>query len=127
MPKPRPSLALKTMLDERNISLWDAYHYKTAASTSKVATTKDPVSVVLKTPDAIDMNFHGYGATLDEAVAHALTFSFNLPLRLREPGLYGAIARLEAAMNDLWATLYDQRHKRGQLLGTGDLDDDIPF
>lgn len=121
MPKPRPSEALKTMLDERGISLWDANHYRTSASTSKVATTKDPVSVVLKIPEAPDMNFHGYGATLDEAVAHALTFSFNLPLRLREPGLAGAMARLENQLNELWGVLWQRPDRQA------DLEDDIPF
>lgn len=127
MPKPRPDKALKTMLDERGIALWDAYHYKRPGSTSKTATSKDPVSVVLKTPEAPDMNFHGYGDTLEEAVRHALTFSFNLPLRLRESGLNGAMARLEAATQELWVTLLEDRQRRGQLLGTGDIDDDIPF
>lgn len=121
MPKPQPSQALKAMLAERDIALWDAYHYKDYRSTSKYATTKDPVSVVLKIPEAPDMNFHGHGDNLDAAVANALAFSYNLPLRLREKELAGAMARLESELHETWRSLWEQR------CADLDLADDVPF
>lgn len=115
MPAKRPSPAIATMLVDRDIALWDAAHYTTAASAHPGRpTTKDPVRVVLVTPRALDQHFSGTGATTDEAVLDAI--SRNPGLRSEEEGLGGAMGRLEIALHGLVQHLWMQR-----------LDDDIPF
>lgn len=113
MPKPRPSEAIKSMLVDRDIALWDAHHYNPTTGRS---TMKDPVSVCLVTPRAPDMMFYGYAPTCDEAILTAL--AKNPALNSDRDDLTGALARLEIALHDLTTGLW---------LGRGALDDDIPF
>jgi hypothetical protein len=117
------------MLRERNISLWEANHYKpvmqlNAAGARKSATTKDPVTVILKIPDMLERDFRGHGPTIDDAVTNALIFSFNRPLRLREAGITGAMARLERELEALWDVLWRSRYAN---MTDDELDDDVPF
>lgn len=121
MPQPKPSKAIRDMLVERDIALWDAHHYKTVESTTKYATTKDPVSVCLLTPRAVDRYFYGRGPTVDDAIANAL--ASNSGLNFDEPGLTGALARLENEMHAVQGAIWKSRIDR---FGD-DLDDDIPF
>lgn len=118
MPKPRPSTAMKDLLVERNIALWDAHHYNVLTGRP---TMKDPVSVTLVTPEAVDRMFYGQGPTVDEAITNAL--ARNPGLRFNEDGVAGALARLENALHHLNASLY-MRPVTG---GYWNLDDDIPF
>ena len=122
MPKPRPSAAIRDMLVEREIALWDAHNYNTATGRP---TAKDPVSVCLKTPLSVDLNYYGRGPTCDEAVINALVS--NNALNFKDPGVLGAMARLEIAVAALDGVLFEDRYRRKQTLGTDDLDDDIPF
>lgn len=117
------------MLRERGISLWEANHYKVhfelnAKGQRKAATKKDPVTVILKIPEMVDRDFHGHGATIDEAVTNALTFSYNRPIRMRESGVSGALARLEDEIEKLWDVLWKQRYAN---MTDEELDDDVPF
>lgn len=115
-----PSLAIKTMLVDRDIALWDAHHYNTATGRP---TTKDPVSVCLMTPRAVDQMFYGKGATTDEAVLDCL--ARNTGLKLDEPGVTGALARLENEMHALGSACFSYRW---DTLGQkDDLDADVPF
>lgn len=123
-----PSKAIKDMLVERDIALWDAHHFKTAATTTKYATMKDPVSVCLVTPRAIDRMFYGRGATTDEAVLNAL--AVNTGLNFQADGLTGAMARLENELHALWSLMWQTKDRvRAAELGirVEDLDDDVPF
>lgn len=119
MPKPRPSTAIKSMLVERDIALWDAYHYQTPSSTGRHANSKDPVRVALMTPHAIDRMFYGAGPTVDEAIVNAL--ATNSGLNFHEPGLTGALARLENECHALSSGLWSRPGR------WSDIDDDIPF
>lgn len=140
MPKPkRPSLGVREMLLERDIALWDAYHFQTPQSTGKTANSKDPISVTLMTPHAVDRIFYGRGPDIDSAVLHGL--ASNSGLNFHEAGITGALARLENALHHLSAGLYTKRCERAMdrykhrermtadqwQQWSDDLDDDIPF
>lgn len=129
MPKAIPSPALAAYLVERNIALWDAYHYLTADSTTKNPTKRDPVAVELRIPENPDARFLGYGSTIDEAVYSAIYRShWNRDLMLREGGIDAAISRLTDAVMDLGnacrMSVYRATHEFSPHDG---LDDDVPF
>ncbi len=110
------------MLVERNIALWQASHYTTVYSKSPGRpTAKDPVSVTLATPEAVDRFFYGRGPTVDEAVANAL--AANSGLNFHVPGVIGATARLENELHALQSALWQHR----VAIFGDDIDDDVPF
>lgn len=122
MPQPRPSQAIRDMLVERNIALWQASHYTTIHSKHPGRpTAKDPVMVTLATPEAVDRFFYGRGLTVDDAVANAL--AVNPGLNFGVAGIVGATARLENEMHALQSAIWQSRI---DTFGD-DLDDDVPF
>jgi hypothetical protein len=135
VPKAIPDAAMKAMLRERDVALWSADHYQDHRSTTKNATKRDPVTVVLKVPELPDRDFHGSGDTLDLAVAAAFNFPYNRALLEREGGLRLALAKLEDAVADLTRPLSADRWKREVAAYRAtrpdqvwdDLDDDVPF
>lgn len=110
------------MLTERNVALWDAFHYQTIHSTGRHANKKDPVTVILKIPEMPDKDFHGNGATIDDAVVSAFTFPYNRDLILREGGLRAAMIRLEDELFKLWLAIHSSTYR-----SYDDFDDDVPF
>lgn len=133
--KQRLSPHIRDMLVERDVAVWDAHHYTTAASSNPGRpNAKDPVSVCLMTPRAPDRMFYGRGPTLDDAVLNAL--ADNTGLNFLEPGITGALARLENELAALTAIWYQDRMQRlcDQFRESGghakygvDWDDDVPF
>lgn len=122
MPQPKPSQAFKDMLVERDIALWQASHYTDRNSRNPGhPNSKDPVLVTLATPRAVDRFFYGRGASVDEAIANGL--ASNSGLNFDEPGMTGALARLENEMHGLSTAIWQNK------IATfgDDLDDDVPF
>lgn len=108
------------MLRERDVALWSADHYQDHRSTSKQATKRDPVSVVLKVPELPDKDFYGHGDTIDLAVGNAFSARYNRALLEREGGLRLALAKLEDAIDELAVPWRVARNRR-------DDPDAIPF
>jgi len=74
-----------------------------------------PISLTLAGP-GLDRMLYGFGDTMEDAVASA----FRTPYwRMRQPGLFGAMARLDEELRALTAKLF--------WINYGDLDDDVPF
>lgn len=126
MAKPKLRKETAAILLERDIALWDAHHYTDQHSAHQGRpTSKDPVSVCLATPRALDRYFYGRGPDVDAAVMHAL--ASNSGLNYMEPGVTGALARLENELHALNSAMWQDREKIWVAGGGDELDFDIPF
>lgn len=105
---PVPAL-LRIELADRDLVVWSATRTKKG----------EPITVQIAGP-GIDAMPYGYGLTIEDAVADALRNPWFLQT---QPGVRGAMARLEDAMHRLYVDLWMDRTK---LFGD-DLDDDVPF
>lgn len=111
---PKISPAVLAIIQERNLCVWhNSTMQKPGPDGKKVF---DYAWVGLLGPRQ-DWIAYGRGQTGDEAALAALRASH---LRAHEPGILGAMARLETAMNDLEWKLRADRYGI-------DYDDDVPF
>ncbi len=102
--------ALRDELRLSNLAVWEAKRVKKG----------EPVFVQLAGP-GLPVMPTGIGATIEEAVDAALRSAH---FRMKQPGVLGALARLEWALHPLQTQLWMEREK---VTGVRELDDGVPF